>query len=320
MEYLVTLAYTFYKKNMHTTVCVDYYEHSQPLCDLKEKAEEELKKLYPDAFDIYIVYIFKNQHMTTLTQENYYEDKTHISNSMLSDFVTYDDYGTRIYTPDYFYAKHVARTIPDEKSDAMLRWTIIDRAFTEWMHTLLEYPVVARRSWENPNEITNSMHQDIQTILQAIKWFKRLNEFKAHPDTKTQDILTSEIAWVPVKWKTDFKNAILKAIVDLKTTWDILKIWKDMQFKWTPMITARYIRQLALYRFMSGQDYTCAIAGIDDSGKPMWIPVRNDILDAAMVLVAEDIVKLNDYIKSWYEWNEDPFLPLKKETSDEVQL
>lgn len=254
-----------------------------------------------------------------LTKDNYYQDKSNISNSMLCDFVTYNDYGQRVYTPDLFYAKHVAQSIPDESSDAMLRWTIIDRALTEWMHTLLEYPVVSKRSWDNPNEITKWMNEDIERILASVKWFKRFNEFRAHPKTSTQDILTGSIAWVPLKGKTDYKNDELKMIVDLKTTGNIMKIWEDMQFKWRPNITARYIRQLALYRHMAGDDYTCYIAGIDEHGAPMWIPVRNEILDAAMVLVAEDIVKLDEYRKSWYTWNEDPFLELNSK-EDGTQL
>lgn len=252
-----------------------------------------------------------------LTKENYYNDKEFISHSMLCDFVTYDDYGHRIYTPDYFYAKHVAKTIQDEQSDAMLRWTIIDRALTEWMHTLLEYPVVSRRSGDNPNEITKWMSEDIERILSSVKWFKRLNEFVALPTTRTQWILTGDIIGIKVKGKTDYDNSELKKIVDLKTTGDIMKIWKDMQFKGYPNITARYVRQLAFYRNMAWQDYTCYIAGIDESGIPMWIPIRNDILDAAMVLIVEDIVKLDAYIKSWYAWDEDPFLPLKKTNEDD---
>jgi hypothetical protein len=37
-----------------------------------------------------------------LTQENYFDDKEYISNSSLSNFISYDDRGSRILTIDDF--------------------------------------------------------------------------------------------------------------------------------------------------------------------------------------------------------------------------
>ena len=66
----------------------------------------------------------------TITNSNYYSDISHISHSMLCSLAQYNRFGTRTYTPEYYYARHVLGTVPFEKSDAMLVGTIVDEYFS----------------------------------------------------------------------------------------------------------------------------------------------------------------------------------------------
>jgi len=67
-----------------------------------------------------------------MQSSEYYGDTSHISHSMLCDFVSYNKYGSRRINPEYFYTKHIAKTLKkSEPSDAMTIGTIVDRYFSE---------------------------------------------------------------------------------------------------------------------------------------------------------------------------------------------
>jgi hypothetical protein len=131
--------------------------------------------------------------------KNYYEDKSHISHSMLCDFVSYDKFGGRTITPEYYYAKHVAVNAPAfVPTDAMQVGTIVDRYFSEGPQVLEEYPVVSRRSGKDPKEITNSMSESVGTMIAGLGAFRTFQDFIALPDTVTGNsddcVLTGEFA------------------------------------------------------------------------------------------------------------------------------
>ena len=264
--------------------------------------------------------------METITNSNYYDNKTHITNSMIHDFVSYNKYWNRTITPETYYAKHISKKIKFGWSDAMLKWTIVDKYFSEWPYILQDYPAVSKRSWNNPNEITNSMNESIQEMIkiwEAFKTFQELINLSTTINwTSDQSIVTSEIEtinWiVKIKWKMDYINHDQKWIIDLKTTANVETLWEDLQFKWDANIFHKYIRQGALYNKLLPW-YSFAIAVIDDAWRMKFIPVRQDILDESFNYVLQDITELQTYYTdNWTKLIKDPFN--KKETTDEIIL
>lgn len=94
----------------------------------------------------------------------------------------------------------------------------------------------------------------------------------------------------------------------------------DLQFRGSPNVHAYYFRQLAYYRELARQDtvnnpegilYDCALAVVDGDGKPLFVPVRHDILDAALEILKEDVNELSRfYAEGWQNLVVDPFGPL----------
>lgn len=252
--------------------------------------------------------------------QNYYEDKTHISHSMLCDFVSYDKYGNRTITPEYYYAKHIAGKIKSsEPTDAMIVGTIVDRYISEGADILNEYPVVSRRSGKDPKEITNGMSDSVAIMTKSIEAFRTLQSFIALPDTirgsSENSVLKGEMVCtggtLKLKGKVDFYNPTTKQIVDLKTTGSLDTVMDSLQFKWSPNIFARYIRQGAYYRYLAGDNSEFALAIVDNDGRIMFVPIRPDILDAAFKGIVDDMNELSTYYAdNWEHLVVDPFWPI----------
>lgn len=260
----------------------------------------------------------------TITKETYYEDKTHITNSMLSDFVHYEKW-VRILTPETYYAKHIAKTLVFEPNDAMLCGTIVDRYFSEWEHILEKYPVVSKRNWNNPNEITNSMNDKIQWLIKTFKSFKSFQNFLKLPDTyrgnSPKSIITKEIVLlsgriISIKWKVDFWNDKLKYCVDQKTTANVDTLMWELQFKWIPNIYHRYMRQMTFYNILT--EYDQALAIWDEEWRMQFVPIRKDIFDRTKSIILADLDELQNYYDNkWKDLIKDPFLPFPKEDTKE---
>lgn len=261
--------------------------------------------------------------------QNYFEDKTHVSHSMLCDFVSYDKFGGRTVTPEYYYAKHVGGGIKFEPTDAMVVGTIVDRYFAEGPQVLEEYPAVSRRSGKDPKEITNGMSESVARMIGSLDQFKTFQEFANDPITICGNsegcVLTGTFGTgngqMKLKGKVDFINHCERMIVDLKTTASIDMVMSDMRFRGTPNVFARYIRQGAYYRNLAGEGYSFALAIVDDNGKFVYVPIRQDILDAAWSHVSADLTQLASfYDDGWKNLIVDPFGPLKEEVSEDDTL
>jgi len=247
---------------------------------------------------------------------------------MLCDFVSYNKYGTKTVKPEFYYAKHIANVLPKfVPTDAMQCGTIVDEYFAKGPEVLNEYPPVSKRSGKNPKEITNSMNDNILTMIASLEGFKTFQDFIKKEGTINGDgvgcILTGELETttgsLKIKGKVDFINHTTKQIVDLKTTGSMEKVYDDLMFRTTPNIYARYIRQLAFYRHMASpeHDYECALAVADANGEIAFIPIRKDILDAAWEKLYADVIELSHYYNNgWANLVRDPFGELKEITEE----
>lgn len=254
--------------------------------------------------------------MQTLTPEEYYSDKTFITNSMLSDFVSYENW-SRIITPESYYAKHIAKTVKFEATDDMLCWTIADRYFAEWPHILAEYPKVSKRSWENPNEITGSMLDKVMWFIQTFKAFKTFNDIINQPDTirwesklsiRTKEITLKSWRTVPMKWKFDFINDVKKMSTDQKTTGNVKTYRKDIQWKWVCNIYNRNIRQQVLYHMLTG--YTTSLSVGDDNTWMLFIPITDEVIKRTWAIIDQDLEELMTYYdNNWTNLAKDVFAP-----------
>jgi hypothetical protein len=117
----------------------------------------------------------------------------------------------------------------------------------------------------------------------------------------------------------DFINRTTKQIVDLKTTASLDKVMDDMRYRGSPNVFARYIRQGAYYRNLAGEGYEFALAIVDDSGKFNFVPIRQDILDAAWSQIQADLTQLSQfYDDGWKNLVVDPFGPLSDPKEDDT--
>lgn len=99
-----------------------------------------------------------------LTNKNYYDDKTYLSSSSLSNFVKFDNYGNPIYSFQDF-----ANPPSLEDNDNVQIGKILDELLTEGVTFEDKYEVVARRTGKSDRiEITNSMYEAIQAARSAI--------------------------------------------------------------------------------------------------------------------------------------------------------
>ncbi len=200
--------------------------------------------------------------------------------------------------------------------------TIVDEYFGHGPEVLEEYPVVSRRSGKDPKEITNSMSETVWIMITSLGAFKTFQDF-----INLSDTLSGEHEWsiisntidlpngtLSLKGKVDFINHTKKQVVDLKTTGNITKVLDDLMFRGTPNITARYIRQMAYYRYIIdpiNQDYEMALAVVDENGRVIFIPIRKDILDAAWKMIVNDLNDLAMFYKTGFNnLVLDPFGPL----------
>ena len=75
-----------------------------------------------------------------LTNENYYDDKSYLSSSALSNYVKFDNYGNPIYSFQDF-----ANPPSLEDNDNVMIGKILDELLTEGVIFDQKYEVVARR-------------------------------------------------------------------------------------------------------------------------------------------------------------------------------
>ena len=242
--------------------------------------------------------------------ENYFNDTTYISNSQLRSFVSYNKFWQRLLTPDIYNIYHIKKAVQFEVNDAIIIWKIVDLYF-EWAKDTVWtiYKPVSKRTWKADEwvvEITKKMETE---SLKMIEWglaFDKFQEFINDKDTIEQNPIKTEINWVKMKCLIDFTNHKRKMIVDLKTTWSLDMIIDWLQFRWEPILTAPYIRQLAITNKLNWGWYDWALALISTKGVK-WIDIPNSILEEAWDLIELDVQELQAYIKNPTSINESIF-------------
>ena len=211
--------------------------------------------------------------------------------------------GTRVLYPDLYKARHIDKSLFHEPTDNMIVGTIVDKYFDDmWDSIWNEYEAVSRRTWKSDKiEITKTMEDRVNTMIRVwvIVW---LDVFKEQCETQKQLYSEVEIYDKKIKIKAlpDFINNKTKEIIDLKTTASINQIVEDLQFRWKPKLTARYIRQWAICRKILWDDYTFRLAILSD--EKWWvyksIVIPNEILDASWNILEKDIYELQSYLDS----------------------
>jgi len=244
-------------------------------------------------------------------QEEYFADTTAISNSQLRNFVSYNKYGQRLYTPDKYVAFHIDKSIKFKVTDAIIIWKIVDIYF-DWTGEKVweKYIPVARRTWkaikdlieagvdtEGVMEITTKMKEEADEMIAWWKAFRQFKEFLQDEGTEAQVQLKETINWITLKGLPDYVNKNKNLIVDLKTTWSMDMIIDSLQFRWEPKLTANYIRQLSMYNKLLWGWYDWALALVTSSGVK-WIAIPNTILESAWDIIEKDIESLDNFLKN----------------------
>ena len=243
-----------------------------------------------------------------LTEDNYFQDKTMLSNSTLRNFVSYNKYWNRELTPDDFVANHI---LWEEKTfacdDAIKVWKIVDKYFElwpiEWAEYVESYKAVVRRSGKDEFEITKWMKSDIDSIIEKGLNFKRFMDFLKTPWTESQVILTWKLKTILLKWKPDFINRYIKEIMDLKTTWSIWMIMDELFYinkDWQKIVNlnAPYIKQLSIYNYMAWWDFYWSLALISSTWR-RYIKISNRVLKKAFEQIEKDLIELQEFIDTW---------------------
>lgn len=266
-------------------------------------------------------------HPLIETPETYYQDNDYLSNSSLSDFVTFDIFGNPTYNIHEFLN-------PSRKdSSAILIWQLSDKILTggynlddEYGPTLdkagmqeqldmmnVEYKkadtnsvlrsLLERNGYIFKKELGKTERDAIESIIATARQFQydenmTLMDYIAESDC--QKICVDEEWWV--KGKFDFLNRKRGRISDLKTTGNLERILKEMFYKGQPNVYHKYIRQLAIYQELfykeSGERLTCELIFIDYKGHHCVKRIGQRALDKALEQVMKDI----EVLKKMYSW------------------
>lgn len=257
-------------------------------------------------------------HPLIANPETYYQDEDYLSNSSLSNFVSFDVFGNPTYNIHEFL--HPSR----KDSSAILIWQLSDKILTEGFNLDDEYGPTLDKAWmqhqldmmgiefkkadTNPvlrdllekgwykfmKEIGKTERDAIESIIRTANQFQydentTLIEYIAESDC--QKICVSE-DW-GMKGKFDFLNRKRGRISDLKTTWNLERVLKEMFYKGQPNIYHKYIRQLAIYQELfyleSGEKMECELIFIDYKGHHCVKRIGQRALDKALEQVHRDI-------------------------------
>ena len=192
-----------------------------------------------------------------LTKEEYFSRNNELSFSSLSNYVKYDNWGTRTTNMiSYLYPKKPS-------NDAITIWTIVDELLTEWEtyeewdETICWYHIVSKKLWKHDKEINTGM---LEAVLEHYNQLLIVPELKELFETSEhQTILTWDICGIPCRGKLDLLNKVWDwyTITDLKTSDKTIEYWEkdllDPRTR-TPSKTARVVRQLAFYNMLAEEN------------------------------------------------------------------
>lgn len=257
-------------------------------------------------------------HPLIINPDTYYQDNDYLSNSSLSNFVTFDIFGNPTYNIHEFLN-------PSRKdSSAILIWQLSDKILTDGFNLDDEYgPTLDKAGMQEQLDMMNIEYKkaDTNPVLRGLLergWYKFKKELwkterdaiesivnTAHnfqydenttlmeyiAECDCQKICVDEAWWV--KGKFDFLNRKKGRISDLKTTGNLERILKEMFYKGQPNVYHKYIRQLAIYQHLyyleSGEKLECELIFIDYKGHHDVKRIGQRALDKALEQVMKDI-------------------------------
>lgn len=182
---------------------------------------------------------------------------------------------------------------------------IVDEHFTEWINFYDTYKAVARRSWDDDTELTNSMYNSIDAIIQA------MNEIPYQEDATLKEYMTRCVSQLTladnelmIKGKLDFYNEEDNKIIDLKCTGSLDIFLKDLvKFNLSGLsIHHRYVRQTAWYSHLVEVNYwvypRAELFAVSHNGEPIRIDIPEAERRQAFEVIKEDIALLRATIAS----------------------
>lgn len=253
-----------------------------------------------------------------MTSEQYYADKDYLSNSALSNFVSFDYLGNPTYNIHQFLNP------PKLDSSAILIGTIVDKILTEQYNMDDDYGptldkdgmryqldlmwIEYKKADTNPilrallqsnwyvfkKEMANWIRESIESLVDTALHFQydkdtTFMEFIKECDSQFH-IVNDE--W-GMKGKFDFINHKRWLISDMKTTGNLDMLTRDMFYKCQIQVHHKYVRQLAIYQQLyfleTGKRYMAELIIIDYKGKHTVIRVWQRALDKALEQVMRDI-------------------------------
>lgn len=145
-------------------------------------------------------------------------------------------------------------------------------------------------------EITGSMHEAIKTIIDRADTMmysplETLSSLIARCEKQT--VLQDDVR--RLKGKADLIDRENKLILDLKCVGSMQNFMRDISFRGFINPYNRYVRQLAFYRSLIGdQSYEGELIVIAHDGQCIVLRVTKDILNFAWAMIEKDIDKLKE--------------------------
>lgn len=215
-----------------------------------------------------------------LSESNYYSDE---ANKRYMSFHQYQDFvgGMLVYGCEARTMAKLRGEWKDETTNAMLIGSFVDAHFDGSLEEFME---------EHPECFTKKGELKAE-YKRAQKMIARCEAdplFMQYMSGEKQTIMTGYL--FGCEWKIKMDSYIPgKAIVDLKTSADIHKQWKVLDYGWVSFVEAyNYTKQLALYQKIveinTGKKLPCYIAAVtkEDSPEIKIIYIDQMALDHAL--------------------------------------
>jgi len=184
--------------------------------------------------------------------QEYFADKTHISNSMIGDYLK---------SPAYYKAKHTDQTIEQTKTPAMILGSALDCLLTESEDKFNSTYSEQCLKRDNPEQfelnktgqfevLTPAAWKQVHNMADLVKQLPLFQEIKDKSDK--QIILTGEFQGMKTKGKLDFLviDGEIATIIDLKSSAKIEPVPYHYH-----ALTYGYYRQMAMYSDLVRQNY-----------------------------------------------------------------
>lgn len=242
--------------------------------------------------------------LAELTEENYYEDKTWLSNSRMKQYLTCEARALAINEGRWEDKRDKKALIFGNYVHSRFESLEAHEKFKEENKSALfssRKPYGLLKDFELAEEVINALDSD--------EGFKRLYDGFSDDDVRKEMIVTGFVEGVPVKGKVDSINLSRGYFVDLKT---MKSIYAE---EWNPELKMRvpaavnnilnfgYHGQLALYREllkqMTGKDFRPLIVAVSKEAVPdkEILKIDEEWLEEGLERIKSEIVEVWNVIQ-----------------------